>query len=30
MTRGGKRADEVTVVRTGPDPRRLQPGEAGL
>lgn len=28
MTRGGKRADEVTVVRTGPDLRRLQPGEA--
>jgi glycosyltransferase involved in cell wall biosynthesis len=27
MTRGGKRADEVTVVRTGPDLRRLQPGE---
>jgi glycosyltransferase involved in cell wall biosynthesis len=28
MTRGGKRASEVTVVRTGPDLRRLQPGEA--
>jgi glycosyltransferase involved in cell wall biosynthesis len=28
MTRGGKGADEVTVVRTGPDLRRLQPGEA--
>ena len=28
MTRGGKRADEVTVVRTGPDLRRLHPGEA--
>jgi len=28
MTRGGKRADEVTVVRTGPDLRRLQPGAA--
>jgi glycosyltransferase involved in cell wall biosynthesis len=28
MTRGGKRADEVTVVRTGPDLHRLQPGEA--
>jgi glycosyltransferase involved in cell wall biosynthesis len=27
MTRSGKRADEVTVVRTGPDLRRLQPGE---
>jgi glycosyltransferase involved in cell wall biosynthesis len=27
MTRGGKRADEVTVVRTGPDLRRLRPGE---
>lgn len=27
-TRGGKRADEVTVVRTGPDPQRLRPGEA--
>jgi glycosyltransferase involved in cell wall biosynthesis len=26
MTRGGKRAEEVTVVRTGPDLRRLQPG----
>jgi glycosyltransferase involved in cell wall biosynthesis len=28
MTRGGKRANEVTVVRTGPDLQRLQPGEA--
>jgi glycosyltransferase involved in cell wall biosynthesis len=28
MTRSGKRADDVTVVRTGPDLRRLQPGEA--
>jgi len=28
MRRGGKRADEVTVVRTGPDLRRLQPGAA--
>jgi glycosyltransferase involved in cell wall biosynthesis len=28
MTRGGKRADEATVVRTGPDLRRLQPAEA--
>jgi glycosyltransferase involved in cell wall biosynthesis len=28
MTRGGKRSDEVTVVRTGPDLQRLQPGEA--
>jgi glycosyltransferase involved in cell wall biosynthesis len=28
MTRGGKPADEVTVVRTGPDLRRLKPGEA--
>jgi glycosyltransferase involved in cell wall biosynthesis len=28
MTRGGKRADEVTVVRTGPDLRRLRPGAA--
>jgi glycosyltransferase involved in cell wall biosynthesis len=27
MTRGGKRADEVTVVRTGPDLRRLRPSE---
>ena len=27
MTRSGKRADEVTVVRTGPDLRRLRPGE---
>ena len=28
MTRGGKRADEVTVVRTGPDLRWLEPAEA--
>jgi len=28
MRRGGKRADEVTVVRTGPDLRRLRPGAA--
>lgn len=28
MTRSGKRADDVTVVRTGPDLRRLRPGEA--
>ena len=28
MTRGGKRADDVTVVRTGPDLRRLRPGPA--
>jgi glycosyltransferase involved in cell wall biosynthesis len=28
ITRSGKQADEVTVVRTGPDLRRLQPGEA--
>jgi glycosyltransferase involved in cell wall biosynthesis len=28
ITRGGKRATEVTVVRTGPDPQRLKPGEA--
>jgi glycosyltransferase involved in cell wall biosynthesis len=27
MTRSGKQADEVTVVRTGPDLRRLRPGE---
>jgi glycosyltransferase involved in cell wall biosynthesis len=27
MTRGGKRADDVTVVRTGPDLRRLRPTE---
>jgi glycosyltransferase involved in cell wall biosynthesis len=27
MTRGGKRADEVTVVRTGPDLRRLRRSE---
>ncbi len=27
IKRGGKRADKVTVVRTGPDLRRLQPGE---
>jgi len=32
MTRGGKRADDVTVVRTGPDLRRLRrvPADAGL
>jgi len=28
MTRGGKRASDVTVVRTGPDPQRLKSGEA--
>ena len=28
MTRGGKSGDDVTVVRTGPDPQRLKPGEA--
>jgi glycosyltransferase involved in cell wall biosynthesis len=28
IKRSGKRADEVTVVRTGPDPRRLKSGEA--
>jgi glycosyltransferase involved in cell wall biosynthesis len=28
ITRGGKRVNEVTVVRTGPDLRRLQAGEA--
>ena len=28
VTRGGKRADEVTVVRSGPDLQRLRPGEA--
>ncbi len=28
MTRGGKPAAEVTVVRTGPDPERLKPGQA--
>ena len=28
MTRGGKSAAEVTVVRTGPDPQRLKPGQA--
>jgi glycosyltransferase involved in cell wall biosynthesis len=27
ITRSGKRADDVTVVRTGPDLRRLQAGE---
>jgi glycosyltransferase involved in cell wall biosynthesis len=27
MTRGGKQADDATVVRTGPDLRRLQAGE---
>ncbi|MGH9109974.1 MAG: glycosyltransferase family 4 protein [Acidimicrobiales bacterium] len=26
MARGGKRPDEVTVVRTGPDPERMRPG----
>ncbi len=26
MHRGGKRAEDVTVVRTGPDPDRLRPG----
>lgn len=25
-TRGGKRSDQVTVVRTGPDPEKLKPG----
>jgi glycosyltransferase involved in cell wall biosynthesis len=28
ITRGGKRAEDVTVVRTGPDLRRLQAGAA--
>jgi glycosyltransferase involved in cell wall biosynthesis len=28
IKRSGKRADDVTVVRTGPDPQRLKPGEA--
>jgi glycosyltransferase involved in cell wall biosynthesis len=28
MARSGKRATEVTVVRTGPDPQRLRRGEA--
>ena len=28
MMRGGKSGADVTVVRTGPDPRRLKPGEA--
>jgi len=28
MTRGGKSGADVTVVRTGPDPRRLKPSEA--
>jgi glycosyltransferase involved in cell wall biosynthesis len=27
LQRGGKRADEVTVVRTGPDPDRIRRGE---
>jgi glycosyltransferase involved in cell wall biosynthesis len=27
VQRGGKAASEVTVVRTGPDPERMQPGE---
>jgi glycosyltransferase involved in cell wall biosynthesis len=30
MTRGGKRAADVTVIRTGPDPQRLKPGEPDL
>ena len=30
MTRGGKPATDVTVVRTGPDPQRLKPGQADL
>jgi glycosyltransferase involved in cell wall biosynthesis len=30
MTRGGKRATDVTVVRTGPDPQRLKPGQADV
>jgi glycosyltransferase involved in cell wall biosynthesis len=29
-TRGGKSAEEVTVVRTGPDPERLKPGPADI
>jgi glycosyltransferase involved in cell wall biosynthesis len=28
MTRGGKPDADVTVVRTGPDPQRLKPGQA--
>ena len=28
LTRSGKRAADVTVVRTGPDPKQLKPGEA--
>jgi len=28
IRRSGKRAADVTVVRTGPDPKRLKPGEA--
>ena len=28
ITRSGKRAADVTVVRTGPDPQRLKPGAA--
>jgi len=28
LARGGKRPQDVTVVRTGPDPERLRPGEA--
>jgi glycosyltransferase involved in cell wall biosynthesis len=28
LTRGGKHPDDVTIVRTGPDPRRLKPGPA--
>lgn len=27
MRRGGKRADEVTIVRTGPDPQKLRRGD---
>jgi glycosyltransferase involved in cell wall biosynthesis len=27
MTRGGKRAEDVTVVRTGPDPSRMRRGD---
>ena len=30
LTRGGKRPDDVTIVRTGPDPQRLKPGPADL
>ena len=28
LTRGGKHPDDVTIVRTGPDPERLKPGSA--